>query len=151
MMNMKQYVLLLFLLVSLGVNAQDQPKFSPEKFEAELESFITREAGLDQQEAAKFFPILKEMHQKQRSLYARMRKTSMEKPADEKAAAENIRLCDRLNVEVRQIEQQYHNKMLKALPAQKVYNAISAESRFHRNMMRGWQKPPAGKHKDKRR
>ena len=44
MMNMKQYVLLLFLLVSLGVNAQDQPKFSPEKFEAELESFITREA-----------------------------------------------------------------------------------------------------------
>ncbi|MBO6059979.1 MAG: hypothetical protein J6P67_07550, partial [Bacteroidaceae bacterium] len=64
---MKQYtIILLCLLASLGVRAQEQPKFSPEKFEADLEAFITREAGLDQQEAAKFFPLLKEMHQKQR-------------------------------------------------------------------------------------
>ena len=148
---MKQYtIILLCLLASLGVRAQEQPKFSPEKFEADLEAFITREAGLDQQEAAKFFPLLKEMHQKQRVLYARMRKTSKEKPAVEETAAESIRLCDKLNIEVRQIEQQYHNKMLKALPAQKVYNAISAENRFHRKMMRGWQKPPAGKPKDRR-
>ena len=149
---MKQYtIILLCLLASLRGSAQEQPKFSPEKFEADLEEFITNEAGLDQQEAAKFFPILKEMHHKQRVLYARMRKTSMEKPADEKTAAESIRLCDKLNIEVRQIEQQYHNKMLKALPAQKVYNAISAENRFHRKMMRGWQKQSGGKHKERRR
>lgn len=149
---MKQYIIILFcLLATLGISAQEKPKFSPEKFEADLEDFITREADLDQQEAAKFFPILKEMHQKQRALYVKMRKTSKEKAADEKTAAESIRLCDKLNIEVRQIEQQYHNKMLKALSAQKVYNAISAENRFHRKMMRGWQKPSAGKHKDKRR
>ena len=137
-MNMKQYVLLLFLLVSLGVNAQDQPKFSPEKFEAELESFITREAGLDQQEAAKFFPILKEMHQKQRSLYARMRKTSMEKPADEKGCAESIRQRDQIDLELKQIQQTYHNKFLRVIPASKLWEVLQAEDRFFRMKLRSW-------------
>ena len=110
---MKKCVVILWcLLVSLVMSAQDK-KFSPEKFEAELEQYITREANLDQQEAAKFFPLFKEMHQKQRPIYARMRKASKEKPADEKTAAETVRLCDKLNIELKQIEQQYHDRMLK--------------------------------------
>jgi hypothetical protein len=31
--------------------------------------------------------------------------------------------------------------MMKAIPAKKVYDAIMAENRFHRRMMRGWQNP----------
>lgn len=147
---MKKCVVILWcLLVSLVMSAQDK-KFSPEKFEAELEQYITREANLDQQEAAKFFPLFKEMHQKQRPIYARMRKASKEKPADEKTAAETVRLCDKLNIELKQIEQQYHDRMLKELPAQKVYHAINAENSFHRKMMKGWQKSK-DKQKDRHR
>ena len=41
-----------------GLSAQNHhKKFSPEKFEQELKQFITQEAKLTQDEAAKFFPV----------------------------------------------------------------------------------------------
>ena len=77
--------LALVLVVSAqGFRPQPQPKFSPEKFQADLEQFITKEACLSPQEAAKFFPIYKEMQAKQRAVYERQRQLGWGKPADEK-------------------------------------------------------------------
>lgn len=137
--------------MALTVSAQEQKKFSPEKFEADLESFITKEAGLTQQEAAKFFPLFKEMREKQRTLYRRMRKAGKESPTDDKSAAETIQQCDKLSIEAKQLEQKYHNQMMKEIPASKVYQAINAENRFHRKMMKGWQRSKDGQQKDRRR
>ena len=151
---MKRNVMILIAFVlMLTVSAQEPQKFSPEKFEADLEAFITKEAGFTQQEAAKFFPLFKELHEKQRALYGRIRKAAMTKPADEKSAAEAIRQSDKLNLELKQLDQKYHDKMIKEVPASKVYLAINAENHFHRNMMKGWQRPysPMGKRRDKRR
>jgi hypothetical protein len=145
MFGMKYYALILLCwLTALTAQAQERPKFSPEKFEADMEAFITREAKLTEQEAAKYFPLLREMHQKQRTIYTRMRKISTETGTDEQACAKAVRECDRLNIELREIEQRYHEKMLRVVPACKVYAAIAAESRFHRQMMRGWGKGPGG-------
>jgi len=149
---MKKYVVVIAcMLFALTVHAQEQRKFSPEKFDADMEEFITREAGLDAQEAAKFFPIFREMHKKQRALYGRMRQRGQQKPAGEAACAEAIREADKLNIELRQVEQKYHEKMFKVISAAKVYDALRAESHFHRQMMRGWQQPPIGRQKDRRR
>ena len=72
---MKRLTTILFCLVmAISVSAQEQRKFSPEKFQADLEAYITREAHFDQQEAAKYFPLLREMQAKQRAIYARMYK-----------------------------------------------------------------------------
>lgn len=132
------FIILLVSLLTLSVSAQDQfQKFSPEKFDADLRAFITKEAGLTQQEADKFFPLLKEMQQKQRSVYGKMRNMGMQKPADEEGCARAIKEADRLNLELRQIELTYHKKMLQVVSASKVFDAIRAESRFHRRMMRG--------------
>ena len=49
-----------------------------------------------------------------------------------------------MNIELRQIEQAYHQKMMKAVPAKKVYDAIMAENNFHRRMMRGGMQAPNG-------
>ena len=142
---MKRYaVFFLLLMAALTIQAQEQPKFSPEKFEADLEAFITREAKLTEHEAAKFFPLNREMHQKQRAIYGRMRKISTETGTDDKACARSIRESDRLNVELHQVEQQYHEKMMRVIPASKVSAAIAAEGRFHRQMMRGWNRPNRG-------
>lgn len=150
-MKRKMLILMAWLL-TLTVSAQEQPKFSPEKFEADMEAYIVREAELTPQEASRYFPLLREMHEKQRVLYKRMRQTGKETPADESAAAKAIRQCDKLNIEVKQIEQKYHEKMLKELPARKVYSAVNAENRFHRKMMKGWQKNhPKQPPKDRRR
>ncbi|MCR5365999.1 MAG: hypothetical protein K6E67_07655 [Prevotella sp.] len=152
---MKRYTVILFsMLLTLMVSAQDQKKFSPEKFQADLEEFITKEAHFDQQEAAKFFPLLRELQAKQRAIYGRMRQTP--KPGDDAKCAEAIREWDKANIELKQLDQQYHKKMMQVVPASKLFDAIMAESRFHRKMMKGWRDqngpfPPKGKSKDKRR
>ncbi len=152
---MKRYTVILFsMLLTLMVSAQDQKKFSPEKFQADLEEFITKEAHFDQQEAAKFFPLLRKLQAKQRAIYGRMRQTP--KPGDDAKCAEAIREWDKANIELKQLDQQYHKKMMQVVPASKLFDAIMAESRFHRKMMKGWRDqngpfPPKGKSKDKRR
>ena len=155
-MKKKISILLIALMAMVVASAQEQKKFSPEKFDADMVAFVTREAAFTQQEADKFFPLFNEMHQKQRALYGRIRQASKQKPADEDACAATIKECDKLNLELKQIEQTYHQKMLKVVSATKVYDAIRAEARFHRQMMKGWQNghgkgKPNGQPKGRRR
>ncbi|MBR1547566.1 MAG: hypothetical protein IJ637_02425 [Prevotella sp.] len=144
-MTKKIITLALVAMMTLGLYAQQQrQKFSPEKFETDMMEYITREAKLSQQESGVFFPLLKEMHTKQREVYGRMRELGKNRPADEKAFAESVKQVDKLNIELKQIEEKYHQKMLKVVAASKVYDAIKAENRFHRQMMKNWQKPEQG-------
>ena len=137
---MKQAMMILWsLLVVLTASAQEQKKFSPAKFDAEMEQYITQKAALSQQEAAKLFPYFREMHQKQRELFRKMRKLSKDKPAGEAACAEVIKECDKCNLELKQLEQTYHQKMLQVVSASKLYDVIKAEEHFHRKMMKAWQ------------
>ena len=140
---MKQTVIILILqlLMAVSVSAQGPQKFSPEKFDADMAKFVTEQAKLTQQEAEKFFPLFREMHQKQRAVYHKIRQATKQQPADDKACEATLKECDKLNVELRRIEQNYHQKMMKAIPAKKVYDAIMAENQFHRRMMRGWGAP----------
>lgn len=144
----KSILFLVCLMISVAIMAQDK-KFSPEKFEADLESFIKKEAKLTETEASKFFPLFREMHQKQRGIFKKMRAIGKEKPANEEGYAAAIRERDKLDIEHKQLEQCYHKKMIQVIPASKVYAAIKAEECFHRQMMKGWQgqKPkPKDKH-----
>ena len=129
------------LLSIVAAFAHDPQKFSPEKFDADMEKFVAEQAKLTQQESEKFFPLFREMHQKQRAVYHQIRQATKHKPADDKACEATLKLCDKLNVELREIEKTYHLKMMKVISAQKVYDAILAENQFHRRMMRGWQAP----------
>ena len=125
----------------MGINAQpngQQQKFSPEKFDQELQAFITTEAKLTTQEAAKFFPVYKEMQAKQRGLYERQRKLVWTNPQDEASCLKAIRERDEIDLEMKRILQTYHNRFLETLPASKVYAIIQAEDRFHRRMMKRW-------------
>ena len=139
---MRKLVLLGFFLMLTMVCLAQGKKFSPEKFEADLAAYITKEAKFTEEEAVKFFPLLREMHQKQRGLYKKARNVGKEKPSTEDACAAAIRERDKLDIEQKQIEQVYHQKMLQVIPASKLYDAIRAETRFHRQMMKGWQRPP---------
>ena len=66
---------LLLLLCVLASGAQEKNKngFSPEKFRAEIEQFITKEACLTPKEASKFFPVYDEMNRKKRNIFDNMR------------------------------------------------------------------------------
>lgn len=131
----------LTLVMATTLQAQDgDRKFSPKKFEADLEAFITKEAALTPQEATKFFTLFREMRQKQRTIYGRIKHYAKQPMTDDAAAERAIDECDKLQIELKEIEQKYHQRMVREVSAVKVAQAIKAESRFHRRMMKGMQK-----------
>ena len=125
----------LMLMIALGASAEEQQKFSPEKFQADLEQYITTEAGLTTEEAAKFFPLYREMQQKQRVVYNKMHEL-FKLPHDEASCKRAVQRRDQLEIELKQIAQTYHNKFLRVLPASKVIGTIIAEDKFHRRAFR---------------
>ena len=113
----------LMMMFVLGVNAEEQQKFSPEKFQADLEQFITNEAGFTTEEAAKFFPLYREMQQKQRAVYNKMREL-FKAPSDEASSKRAIQRRDQYEIELRSIQQTYHNNFsLYIFFAQKLANS----------------------------
>lgn len=137
-----------FLLCFAGAMAQPRGGhggFSPEKFQADLEGFITRDAGLSPKEAAAVFPIYRELGEKQRHLMDKMRRASQVDPCNEAACAKSIRDCDKLDVDMKKLQQNYHAKMVQATSAQKVWRILQAEMKFHRRALRAFGDKRKGK------
>ena len=103
-----------------------------------MEQFITKEASLTPEEAAKFFPLYREMQHKQRVVWQKMKDLGRNKPAEEAACKLAVQKRDELELEQKVILQTYHNKFFKVIPASKVYDVIIAENRFHRFAIRNW-------------
>ena len=138
------YLLLAILMVCV-VNVCAQPKkphggFNPKRFEADLEQYITINAGLTPHEAAKFFPIYRQMTKKMRSLFDEMRRCHQVNPKDVNACAEAIRKQDEIDIQLKMLHQEYHSRFMLILPANKVLGIIKAEDGFHRQMFRRMKK-----------
>lgn len=130
-------VLMILMLCTFGVaNGQHRkrPPFNPAKFEADLEQFITVNACLSPSQAASFFPVYRQMMKKQRALFDEMRRLRMINPKDNEACEEAIRKQDELDIQIKQLQQEYHGRFLMMLPANKVLSIIKAEEKFHRQI-----------------
>ena len=92
--------------------AQPPHKFDPEQFQAELEKFITAEVSLSQAESAAFFPVYRELRKKQRNIFEQIKRHKHVKPTDNKAAAEAIKQQDKLELEMKELLKDYHNKFI---------------------------------------
>ena len=132
-------VLMILMLCTFGVaNGQHRkrPPFNPAKFEADLEQFITVNACLSPSQAASFFPVYRQMMKKQRALFDERRRLRMINPKDNEACEEAIRKQDELDIQIKQLQQEYHGRFLMMLPANKVLSIIKAEEKFHRQIFR---------------
>lgn len=132
-------VLMILMLCTFGVaNGQHRkhPPFNPAKFEADLEQFITVNACLSPSQAASFFPVYRQMMKKQRALFDEMRQLRMINLKDNEACEEAIRKQDELDIQIKQLQQEYHGRFLMMLPANKVLSIIKAEEKFHRQIFR---------------
>ena len=122
-------------MFSLVINANDQNKerrgFNPDRYQADLEKYIVKKAGLTQKEAAAFLPIYREMKAKMRPIYeANHKKPNVSSDEEYKKL---IQQRDANEIQLKKIQQQYHNKFLKILPASKVFKLIREEENFHRS------------------
>lgn len=136
---LRTIVLMILMLCTFGVaNGQHRkrPPFNPAKFEADLEQFITVNACLSPSQAASFFPVYRQMMKKQRALFEEMRRLRMINPKDNEACEEAIRKQDELDIQIKQLQQEYHGRFLMMLPANKVLSIIKAEEKFHRQIFK---------------
>ena len=134
-MKHKRIILLLCIFFSVSLlHAQGKLDFN--RIKAESHSFITKEAGLSTQEAARFFPVFDEMKGKQRGYFDKLRAVYNASPSSEREAREAIEKADGYEIQLKQIEQRYHKEMLKVIPATKLLRVLEAERRFHRQMFR---------------
>lgn len=143
-MRIRLFLLSFLITLTTFAFAQGPQKFDPKRFEAQLEQYITTKAGLTPGEAAKFFPLYREMRKKQFA-YFEYRPNKQVAPGDDEAAAKMIRKRDENEVQMKLIQQEYHNKFMQIMPASKVFCVIKAESDFHRRMF----KRAAQKHEKK--
>lgn len=135
-LTFKRSFTLMLMMLTMIVGTMAEEQFDPKKFEADMEQYITSNAGLTPQEASKFFPVYREMGRKMRSIFTQQRNLRFVDPNDDKACANSISKQDELDVQLKKLQQQYHNKFMKILPASKVYKVIKAEGDFHRDQFR---------------
>ena len=128
------------LCASLCTMAQHERwKFNPEEFRAKLEEFITKKAEFTSTEAQSFFPIFHQMKEEQRKLQKEiftLKRIPKDVSPTEKEYSNKIQQICELNTKMAQVQENYYKKLSKAVPAQKVYNAMLAEDIYHRMMLR---------------
>lgn len=115
---------------------QDAPRFDPQAFQQMVEKELTKAGSLTTEEAQAFFPLYNDMRQKQREMGRQIRDLKCSAPADAKAAAATIMKIKSLQVEMSEIEQDYYKRILRKVPAEKVFRMMKAEDDFHRRMVR---------------
>ena len=92
-----------------------------------------------------FFPIFHELHDKQRGINWQIRelkKRSLPAHSTDKDYYNLIKEINKLKIESAELEDVYYKKMCKAVPARKVHEAMQAEDRFHRRMLRKFSNRP---------
>jgi hypothetical protein len=90
------------------------------------------------------------MHQKQRAIQCQIKKECKIKPVDEAECKKAVQKRDVYELELKNIQQTYHNKFFSVLPASKVYDVIKAEDRFHRRAFKNWSQKKDHKHQPKK-
>ena len=132
----RMITLFIGLLLTEILAAQPKERFDPERFQADLEQFITAEAVLTAQEAAIFFPVYREIKKKQSAIFGQMKRYRFTDVTDDKASHKAIKEKDKLDIQIKELQQKYHDKFMKLLPAGKVLKIIKAEDKFHRQAFR---------------
>lgn len=130
------FTLILLTAAAQGAGGKHGGGFDAERFQADLEQFIVREAGLTPSEAEVFFPVYREYNDKQHALLREKRFLSGYRPKTDEECREAIEKDDKYEIELKELQEQYHKKYLRLLPATKVYDIIRAEERFHRQSYR---------------
>lgn len=130
------YFFVCFVLTDIYGQQHKQARFTPERFQAQLEQYITKKACLTPKEAAKFFPVYDEMRRKQRHIHDEMKALKRIKPMTDSECKKNIIKRDELEIEIKEVQKKYHEKFMQILPAKKVYDVLKAEDRFHRQMFK---------------
>ena len=107
-----------------------------ERVRAEKVAFLTEEIDLTESEAQVFWPIYNEIQKTQRDSFEEVKKAydAMVKGVEEKKGSKEMEKLVKAYIDAKEknegIETKYLNKLMKALPAEKVARYYVAEEKF---------------------
>ena len=137
---MKKYHLFLFLtMLCLSIHAQKANNCTEEEFKAKKQAYIAEQAGLTEEESAKFFPIYYELQALKKDVNRKAWKKAREgkNPETTEAQYEDI-LNGFINAEEQNcnLDKEYLKKYQSVLSNKKIYMVLRAEIKFNRNMLK---------------
>ncbi|MGB4016213.1 hypothetical protein [Petrimonas mucosa] len=124
----------LISLFSFSTQAQRR-KMNMADYEKRKMEYIRKEAGLTQEEAAKYFPLYNDLSKKKFELHKQHRdKVEMMKQRNKNMTDEEYRQLLENDVDLKlkeaELEKQYTEKLEKILSPEKLYRAQQAERKF---------------------
>ena len=141
---MKRLIILLFIICGFtpllwAMDGCNQQRLSPEEFRAKQKAFIIEKAGLNKEEAAKFFPVYFELQDKKKALndkaWGLLRKGKDDKTTEAQYAEILKGVYDARSASDK-LERDYYEKFEKILSNKKIYMVQKAEMRFHRELLK---------------
>ena len=141
---MKRLIILLFIICGFtpllwAMDGCNQQRLSPEEFRAKQKAFIIEKAGLNKEEAAKFFPVYFELQDKKKALndkaWGLPRKGKDDKTTEAQYAEILKGVYDARSASDK-LERDYYEKFKKILSNKKIYMVQKAEMRFHRELLK---------------
>lgn len=130
------FTILVFVLIAIYVSAEPNRKFNPQAYKAEQRKYITHKAKLSQKDAQIFFGIYDEMRAEERKLFSKISFNRKKQPQTEEECYKAITEKDKTEIKLKKIQQQYHQKMLKELPAKVVMKCLYFAEHFDRKKLR---------------
>lgn len=113
-------------------NNHTQPQFDAKKFESDLEAYVVREAGINSGERVQFLRVYREKRRKENAIMEKLRAARQKEPRSERDWEQAIKNRDKLELQLKQTQQTYHNSLLHIIKASKMAKVITAEERFQR-------------------
>ena len=141
---MKRLIILLFIICGFtpllwAMDGCNQQRLSPEEFRAKQKAFIIEKAGLNKEEAAKFFPVYFELQDKKKALndkaWGLLRKGKDDNTTEAQYAEILKGVYDARSASDK-LERDYYEKFKKILSNKKIYMVQKAEMRFHRELLK---------------
>lgn len=144
---MKKYVAYLILIGTLFTKAQSQDKPGTQsvndKIEARKIELITRRLDLTPEQARQFWPIYRELSQKQRDIkkdFQQQRQSFDPKTASEEEMKKMIDLGLKVKEQQLGLEREYAEKMRQVITNRQLVNLRRAEEEFRQKLLERIQK-----------
>jgi hypothetical protein len=140
------FTLLLFLMCAPSISfARDEcqqggrPKLSPTEFRNKQKEFITRDANLTDEEAAKFFPLYYELQDKKKAMNDKSWNAIRQSEDDNLSESQYKSILESIyntHIAVDRLEKEYFYRYRKILSYKKILRVHRAEMRFSRFLIR---------------
>jgi uncharacterized protein with PIN domain len=138
-MKIRYFITLVACLICISTFAQKKDPSTEAEFRAKKQAYMTKKAGLTQEESEKFFPLYFEFQDKKKEINKQAWTIAKKgkKPETTETEYEEIIGTFFNNQEIiTQLEKEYIKKYREVLSAKKVYLVYWAEMKFSRNMMK---------------